>query len=703
MRNLRSRLIGWQARVAAQLARRTPSENAFLFLLPVVGVTVGLLCAGTAHLIAFLQKLCWGSGTNLLDAASATPWYWRILIPLAGGLVVGAIGWFFHVQTRGGGITTIMQTLALKGGVMSVRQTAPRDWAAIVTLATGGSLGREGAMAMMASAVSSHLGRRCKLTPQHLRMLVCAAAAAALAAVYNAPIGGALFALELLMGTFALDVLGPVVVVSVISTLVFRSCMGGLPRFIVPQYQLVSGWELVFYLWLGVLAGLVSTVFVRLLFGAQDLFEKLPVPTWLKPAIGMTLLGGIGVFLPHVYGNGFEPVNQILQHDQVSMPLRLLLILLPLKMLASAVCFGGGAAGGLFTPSLMVGALVGGIFGYGVHAAFPHLTAEHGAYALVAMGGLLAGTIHAPLTAIMMIFEQTNSYQIVLPLMFVCVISHVTVRLVGARSLDEESLRRRGVKLPRGREDSVMQSVCVADVMHDDVIAVNHSVPFTGVVERFLKEPFNFLYVTDGHGKFLGAIRLHAIKDVLSQGDALQTVIAHDLLDDTFACITPDAKLADTMEIFWQQNCERLPVVNNLTDRKLIGWMSKRDLIGVYSQEILRKRQRLGHFVVQDEDEKRDMFVELPEGFELRTVIVPAHCIGQTLAQLAPRSGFGVHVLAVKRRDALTGQDSIELPGPQTQLRTSDRLAVIGQAHGIARFVAALSATTETPLPGAPS
>jgi len=236
-----------------------------------------------------------------------------------------------------------------------------------------------------------------------------------------------------------------------------------------------------------------------------------------------------------------------------------------------------------------------------------------------------------------------------------------------------------------------MQSLSVADVMHDDVTAVNHSVPFNSVVERFLKEPYNFLYVTDGHGKFLGAIRLHALKEMLNQGDALQTVIAHDLLDDTFEVVTPEDKLADTMEKFWRQNCERLPVVNNLTDRKLVGWMSKRDIIGVYSQEILRKRQLLGHFVVQDEAEKRDMFVELPEGFELRTVELPEQCVGQTLAQLAPRSSFGVHVLAIKQRDPLTGKDSVELPGPQTQLREGDRLAVIGQGDAIARFIAALA------------
>ncbi len=688
MRNLRSQLISWQARVAAQLARRTPSESTFLILLPVVGVTVGLITVGTAHIIAFIQKLFWGSGTNIMTAADDKPWWAHLLIPIVGGLLVALIGLIFHVQTRGGGITTIIQSIANKGGVLSLRATWPRDWAAVFTIATGGSLGREGAMAMLASAVASKIGRRTKLSPHHLRLLVCAAAAAALAAVYNAPIGGSLFALEVIMGNFALEVLGPVVIVSVISTLVFRSCMGNLPRFDVPHYELVSGWELPMYLLLGVLAGIGALLFVKMLFKSQDLWEKLPLPTWTKPALGFAVVGALGIWWPHIYGNGFEAVNLTLRQQ---LPILLLLMVLPVKMLASSLTFGAGGAGGLFTPSLMVGALLGGIFGYGAHELFPTIAAAPGAYAVVGMGGLLAGTMHAPLTAIMMIFEQTNNYQIILPLMLVCVVSHVTVRLLRGRSLDEEALRRRGVTLAKGTEDGVMQSLCVADIMHDDVIAVNHSVPFTGVVERFLTEPYNFLYVTDGHGKFLGAIRLHALKEMLNQGDALQTVIAHDLLDDSFKVVTPEDKLADTMEKFWQQNCERLPVVDNLITRKLTGWISKRDLIGVYSQEILRKRQLLGRFVVQDQDEKRDMFVELPEGFELRTIEVPTHSIGQTLAQLAPRSGFGVHVLAIKRRNPLTGQDSIELPDAKTQLRNGDRLAVIGQGDGISRFVTALA------------
>jgi CIC family chloride channel protein len=683
----KSRTLLW-----AQLAKRSPGENTFLLLLPLVGLAVGLTSVVTAHIISFLQNQFWGSGQNLLTAASENPWPLHIIIPLMGGLLVGLIGWFFRVQTRGGGITTIMQAVSLKGGVISVRKTAPRDWAAIVTISTGGSLGREGAMALLASAIGSYMGRRFKLSTQQLRVLVCASAAAALAAVYNAPIGGSLFALEILMGNFALEVLGPVVVVSVISTLVFRSCMGSLPRFEVPHYELVSAWELLPYLALGVLSGLISLLFMRTLFGTQNVFEKLPGPKWIKPALGMALVGVIGVWYPHVYGNGFETVNLNLRGE---LPILLLLSLIPLKMLASSLTFGSGGAGGLFTPSLMLGSLLGGAFGYEVHHLFPHTTAEQGAYALVGMGGLLAGMTHAPLTAIMMIFEQTNNYQIVLPLMFVCIVSHFTTRVFKARSMEEESLHRGGVMLPTGLEAGVMQSLRVEDIMHDDVPAISHSVTFPRIVEQFLKEPYSNIYVVNSEGKFLGAIRLHSMKEMLHQGESLSSVIADDLVDESFHFVTPRQNLADAMDVFWKENAERLPVINNPAERKLIGWISKRDLLGVYSQEIMHKRQLLGHFVVQEGDEKRDVFLELPEGFELRTVELPPHLGDRTIADLAPRTSYGVHVLAIKRRDPLTGRSLTEMPESNTRLVVGDDLVVIGKSESIEQFRTALAPPVE--------
>jgi chloride channel protein, CIC family len=681
-----------QAQIFAQLGKRTVSENAFLILLPIVGLMVGFTTVATAHIISFLQNQFWGSGQNLLTASHYNPWYSRLAILTVGGLLVGVIGKFFRVPTRGGGITTIMQAVSLKGGYISLRQTAPRDWAAIVTVATGGSLGREGSMALFASAIGSYTGRRFRLSTQQLRVLVCAATAAALAAVYNAPIGGSLFAMEILMGNFALEVLGPVVVVSVISTLVFRSCMGNLPRFDVPHYNLVSAWELLPYLVLGLLAGVLSILFVRALFGSQDIFEKIPIPNWLKPAIGMFLVGVIGIWWPHVFGNGFETVNLTLREQ---FPVLLLLLLIPLKMIASSLTFGAGGAGGLFTPSLMVGALLGGSFGYGVHWLFPHVTAGSGAYALVGMGGVLAGTTHAPLTAIMMIFEQTNNYQIVLPLMFVCIVSNFTTRLLRGRSLDEESLQRRGIVMPTGPEASIMHSLRVEDLLHEDVHAIKQTAPFRTIVEQFFKESYNNIYVVDAAGKFLGAIRLHSVKDMLHQGESLTSVIADDLVDSSFQFVTRRQILADVMDIFWKENAERLPVINNATDRKLIGWISKRDLFGVYSQEILRKRQLMARFVVSEDNEKRDVFVELPEGFELRTLEFPVHLEGRTVAELAPRSHYGVHVLAIKRRDAVTGRIITELPGPTTRLTAGDDLIVVGTSEALDKFAAALATSVE--------
>ena len=359
-----------QNRVVARLTRRTPSETAFLLLLPVVGLVVGLASVSIAHFIDSLQRWLWGAGESFPDLIAGTPRIWLVLIPIFGGLVVGVIGWAFKVETRGGGTAGIIQAIALKSGLISVRHTLPRVAAAIVTLATGGSLGREGPMAMLGSAIGSRLGRQFKLTPQHLRILVCAAAASALAAVYNAPIGGSLFALEILMGNFALEVLGPVVVASMISTLVYRTFMGNLPRFIIPRYELVSAWELPAYLVLGVIGGLVSVLFIRSLFGATDLFDKLRWPRWIKPAIGAALLGGIGLWWPHVFGNGFETVNLTLNEQ---LPWKLLLILPVAKIVATSLTYGSGGAGGIFTPTLMVGALVGGGFGTGCTRCF-HIT-----------------------------------------------------------------------------------------------------------------------------------------------------------------------------------------------------------------------------------------------------------------------------------------------------------------------------------------
>lgn len=613
---------------------------------------------------------------------------------MLGGAIVALVAWLLRRDVRGAGTPGLVQALALRGGHVSFRHELPAVFAGVVTVSSGGSLGREGPMIEFAAALGSRLGRIFRLNTHQVRVLVCCAAAAAISAVYNAPIGGTIFVMEILIGSFALEIFGPVVIASVISTLIFRGAMGDLPRFVIPAYELVSVWELVGYVVLGVVGGVFSVLTIKSMGWVDDAFRKLRAGGSARLVIGFALVGGIGIAFPHVYGNGAETVNLAL-HE--ALPIYLLVALPFAKLLATAITRGCGGSGGIFTPTLMLGALVGGAFGYVVHAWFPAQTAEYGAYALVGMGAVLAGTTHAPIMAIMMIFEQTNSYTIILPLMLVCIVSNLVARRLQPEPLHLDALRRRGVVLPSGPEAGLMRSVRVADVMHDDVEAVTERDPFTKVVEYFLRHPRNFLYVTDENRRFVGAISLHAIKDVLTAGQALDVVIAADLVEP-FEMVTPNEFLADTMERFWRQHAERLPVVQDEASRTLIAWVSQRDLIGIYSQEILKKRQLLARFTTWDESAPgRGSYVELPEGVALRTLVVPPALEDRTIGEIAPRSVFGVHVLQIARYDPLRRKQTVEMPGPASALHTHDRLVVIGSHESIEHFRRTLNVETEPP------
>lgn len=583
-----------------------------------------------------------------------------------------------------------MQSLALRGGYLSMRQEWPGVVTGIVTVSAGGSLGREGPMIEFAAMVGSWLGRTFGLTREQVRVLVCCAAGAAISAVYNAPIGGTIFVMEILIGAFALEIFGPVVIASVLSTLIFRAATTDLPRFVIPTYQLVSIGELLAYLALGAICGVFSVAVIEFIGWTGELFRKMTRLGAARPIVGFALVGAIGIELPYVFGNGYETVNLAL-HE--SLPLLLLIVLPFAKLVATAITRASGGSGGVFTPTLMMGALVGGAFGYIVHAGFPSATAEYGAYALVGMGAMLAGTTHAPIMAILMIFEQTNSYAIILPLMFTCTVSNVVARAIKSESLHLDALRRRGVTLPMGPEASVMKTLRVQDVMHDDADSVDQREPFSAAVDHFLRSPRNHLYVVDDAGRFLGAIPLHTIKEALASRHALDGVIAADLFEP-FESVAPGDRLADVMQKFWRQNSDRLPVVD--AEERLVGWISQRDLIGIYSQEILKSGQLLARFTTPTATgEQRATYVELPEGFAIRTLVVPAALHDRTLAEVAPRSEFGVHVLQIRRHDPFRRRNVAELPGPDTRLRAWDRLIVIGSDDAIRAMQRALDLDAE--------
>jgi CIC family chloride channel protein len=391
----------------------------------------------------------------------------------------------------------------------------------------------------------------------------------------------ALFVSEIILGSMAMEIFGPLVFSSVIATLTVRQFIGTGPIYDIPTFRLDSNLQIIPHLVLGLLAGLLAPWFLRLLRGSEHLFSRLNWPVYLKMALGGLIVGVLATGYPGVCGNGYSSVNGILHGEFIW---QTLLGLLFFKMIATSATFGSGAVGGVFTPTLFVGASFGWLFG----ALFQHFvsaTANPSAFALVGMGAFLAATTHAPIMAILMLFETTLDYQIILPLMLACVVAYYSSFSIEKRSIYAESLARKGAGNFRER----LAGLRVVDLMKPDPPSVPEAAQFQQIAENFLAHRFNNLYVVGDTGRFQGVISLHDIKNFLNQPDLAEMVIARDILREEFPTIFPHATLAEALDTFSRHRGERLPVVSEETGRKLIGSISKSDLILAVAEQARQK------------------------------------------------------------------------------------------------------------------
>lgn len=409
-----------------------------LLLAAVTGVLGALVTVVFREAIDGLASLYGGHGSSLAAMAVALPAWQRLLIPALGGLIAGLILQEIGTRLRGRTTTDYMEAVAVGDGWISIRQSLVRAASSLFTVASGGSIGREGAMVQLAAMVASALGRLSRLPTDRLRLLVAAGAAAGLAAAYNAPLAATIFVAEIVLGSIALEYIGPVIVAAVIASVTVHDIFGYAPAYAIPEFSLVSDWELGLFLVLGLAAGHLAPLFLRLLERTSQLFAQMPLPLVGRMTIGGLIVGAISVYEPQVWGKGYSVVDSVLLAPWAWQALVTVLVL---KMLATAVTLGSGGIGGAFTPTLFVGAMLGALFGTLVHALLPVGTGPVSAYAVVGMGAMLAGTTHAPLMSILMILEMTMDYQIVLPLMLAVVIAHYTaVRYTGVRPMYAESL-----------------------------------------------------------------------------------------------------------------------------------------------------------------------------------------------------------------------------------------------------------------------
>ncbi len=668
----------------ASLRTRPPGKKRFLVMVPLTGAATGFAAIALVRLLGLVQGFFWGSRHELLSHALALPAWQRFAIPTLGGALVGLIILIARQPVGGHGTAGIIEAVAQRGGYIPFGRSLIKALATICTVATGGSLGREGPLVRVGASIGSLLGRRFRLGGNRLNILVGCGAAAGIAAAYNAPIGGALFALEVVLGNFALESFGPIVVASAIGTVISRSLISTYPAYTPPQHAtLVNGWELGHYLAMGIGIGVASALCIVVLRDTERGFKRLPIPDWAKPVVGFALVGLIGVFYPHVFGNGYDTTNALLREE---LPLQLIIVLPVLKLVATALTAGSGGAGGLFTPTLFMGSALGYTYGAWCHEAFPLTTSTPGAYALVGMGAMVAGTTQVPLSAIMIIFELTGDYQIILPLMVACTGAVVASRLLHRESIYTEPLVERGVRLGGRMEELVMDTIQVRDVMRSSAAPVNELETVGVVMKRMLEEGRKELFVVGEDGRLSGAITLGDLADPVRNPEAAQTLRAKDVMYPNVPVLTENDRMSEAIGRWSQVSRDRLPVVDSLDTRHIVGELSAGDIMALYSQEILHKEARLARFDKPRAGGRPETtFVELPGEYVVALVTLPESFPGMTLRELGCRQRFGVNVIELKRRMP-GGQERRIIPDPSTDLKAGDGLIVVGRPVEIARL-----------------
>ncbi len=658
---------------------RDPNTQ-FLLLAAVAGVLGALGAVSFRFLTVRLTSLLMDA-EDIVAGAESLPVALRMLFPAAGGLIGGLLARWLVSETGQGGIPQMIEAVSLGRRAVRLRPAIGRVASSIVVISTGGSEGREGPIIQIGAALASSLSRRLKVSPERVRILTACGMAAGVAGAYNTPIAATLFVLEVVVGSFSMTLFGPAVVSAVTSTVVVRFLLGDEPVYRVAPFRFESLAELLPFATIGLLGGLSSAFLVRALRQGKKLFAATKLPLAATMALGGAVVGAIGIFLPEVWGNGFEATNRILRGNPTLLALALLFAG---KTVATSATIGSGGMGGVFTPSLAVGAALGGAVARICQVALPGLEAPVGGYALLGMGGLLAGVTRAPLLAIIMIFELTYNTAVLLPMMIVAVLAVLSARVFEEDSIYIQSLRSAGIVWEKTPEATLLSTLKVSDIQRSDVKLVPRTLPLAEIVQTFLRTRSLYLYVGDEEGRLLGVIDLHDIKETFPERDLTGVVIAEDLVAE-IPFVTPSESLTSVNEKLWFRDLGQLPVVDSPETKRFLGIVTRRDLLGAFDREVLQRNRLLARVRTFSEGGSDVDYFELPEKHRLVQLEMPFSLAGRTVSESGIRTRFGVSVLAVKRLTR-EGFERRFVPGPGDRFEQGDVLIVLGTDEAIARL-----------------
>ena len=553
-----------------QLAGRAPrfSENQLFALLAVaVGVSGGLAAVGFHELIEFLAHDVFGELNDALGGlgrASVVP---ALVI---GALLVGPMVTTWASEAKGHGVPEVIEAVAVRGGRIRPRVPVVKAIASAITISSGGSAGREGPIVQIGSAIGSLVARPFKMSDRRRRTYVAAGAAAGVAAIFNAPLAGVFFALEVILRSFTARGFSTVVISAVTANAVWRVLVNDDPVLTAEVYQLEEPVELLFYALLGVAAAVVALLFVWVLYLIEDWFEASPIKPALRPAVGALAVGAVGIASIDLLGAGLEGIDKALAGEFATSTLMLLILG---KMLATSLTLGSGGSGGVFSPSLLIGALLGATFGDVIVELFPESSAPAGAYAVVGMAAVFAAAAQAPMSSIFIVFEMTSDFGLIMPLMLACAASTVVYTAVNRNSIYMEKIRRKHVSIDETLEPSLMSTVPLSRAAEAKYVSMFPS-RNTADAHRIMRDSReNFVVVVTPDRAFKGVVWL---SDLDPQAEPQ---LLRDVMDDDHPVGRPDALLEHGMQLI-EDGAAVIPIVD--WNERLLGIATRESIIRAY-------------------------------------------------------------------------------------------------------------------------
>jgi CIC family chloride channel protein len=559
-------------------------EHNLLILAGVIGVFAGAASTAFRWMIDFFTRVFSGDGL-LLGLSAGMILALMPFMPMLGGLIIGFARRYFPEAVEENGIDRVMEAVVLKNGKIRKRALSACALTSSITIGSGGSAGRVGPTVQICSVIGSMFGQMLKLSSERIRIMVGCGAAAGIAATFNAPLAGMIFVMEIILGEFTIHSLSPIIIASVMGTVTGRALEGDEMTFQIPVHEVVNPSEIIFYVLLGILCGITAHLFTQCFYRTQKFFDEQDnIPVVLKPAIGGLVVGLLALLTPQIRGNGFLEMEQVLNGNLFwGMALALIFT----KIIATAITLGSGGVGGTFAPSLFIGAMVGATFGAAVHGMLPDWTASSETYALVGMAALASAVMQAPLTSILILFEMTHDYTVVLASMVCCIVATYTMRRFTKNSIYIQTLLNRGINIQHGKATSILSAMFVRDVMTQEVVTIPEEMPFKKILEIVSYSRHLYYPVVNEEEDMVGIISFSDIRDAAQKEGMEETALARDLATPDVTTLKPNHNLSEALDKFSELDVNQIPVVAVGNSKKVIGLLRRSDVQAVYNREIL--------------------------------------------------------------------------------------------------------------------